>query len=99
MEDLKISDEEPSQPVYGGGPLPWAVFSRQIGTKFRRHSGVGQAIDELAENKFIDRDFGVQQCSLGQTRSCFLMVYLMCEASRSFFRMSYRCLTVALVFC
>ena len=57
MEDLKISDEEPSQPVYGGGPLPWAVFSRQIGTKFRRHSGVGQAIDELAENKLIDRDF------------------------------------------
>ena len=75
MEDLKISDEEPSQPVYGGGPLPWAVFSRQIGTKFRRHSGVGQAIDELAENKLIDRDFGVKKCSLGQTRSCFLMVF------------------------
>ena len=32
-----------------------------------------QAIDELAENKLIDREFGVKQCSLGQTRSFFLM--------------------------
>ena len=53
MEDLKISDEESAQPVYGGGPLPWAVFSRQTGTKFGGTTvlGVGQAIDELAENK------------------------------------------------
>ena len=25
MEDLKISDEEPVRPVYGGGPLAWAM--------------------------------------------------------------------------
>ena len=31
MEDLKISDEEPVQPVYGGGPLPQALSSRQLG--------------------------------------------------------------------
>ena len=38
--------------------------------------GVGQAIDELAENKLIDREFGVKQCALrGPTRSCFLVVF------------------------
>ena len=64
-------------PVYGGGPLPRAIFSRQTGTKFGGTTvlGVGQAIDELAENKLIDRDFSVKQCTLGQTRSCFLMVF------------------------
>ena len=34
MEDLKISDEEPVQPVYGGGPLPWALHSRQLGHRY-----------------------------------------------------------------
>ena len=78
MEDLKISDEEPVQPVYGGGPLPWALYTRQGGHRFGGKTvlGVSQAIDELAENKLIDRDFDVVQCSLGgPTRSTFLMVF------------------------
>ena len=47
MEDLKISDEEPAQPVYGGGPVPWALFSRQTGVKFGNKTvlGVSQAIE------------------------------------------------------
>ncbi len=70
MEDLKISDEEPPRPVYGGGPLVRALAARQIG----RHSGprpavrgVNRAIEELAENKLIDRgeDFQALQCQLG----------------------------------
>ena len=78
MEDLKISDEEPPQPVYGGGPVPWALFSRQTGVRHGNKTvlGVSQAIDELAENKLIDREFGVKQCALGgPTRSCFLVVF------------------------
>ena len=78
MEDLKISDEEPVQPVYGGGPLPWALYVRQTGHTYGKKTvrGVGQAIDELAENKLIDREFSVLQCSLGgPTRSTFLMVF------------------------
>ena len=65
MEDLKISDEEPSQPVYGGGPLPWAVFSRQIGTKFRRHSGVGQAILISAPEEGLARHPGFGAFKIG----------------------------------
>jgi hypothetical protein len=70
MEDLKISDEEPPRPVYGGGPLVRALAARQIG----RHTGprpavrgVNRAIEELAENKLIDRgeDFQALQCQLG----------------------------------
>ena len=39
-------------------------------------TGVNQAIDELAENKLIDREFSVKQCQLrGPTRSCFLVVF------------------------
>ena len=75
MEDLKISDEEPAQPVYGGGPLPNALHVRQSCSLRRGAAGVNQAVGELAENKLIDREFGVLQCSLGgPTRSTFLMV-------------------------
>ena len=78
MEDLKISDEEPAQPVYGGEPIPRALASRQLGLKFGKKTvlGVNQSVNELAENKLIDREFGVKQCSLGgPTRSCFLVVF------------------------
>ena len=51
MEDLKISDEEPLQPVYGGGPIPWALASRQMGVKYGNKTvlGVSQAVG-LVEN-------------------------------------------------
>ena len=76
MEDLKISDEEPAQPVYGGGPLPHALHVRQSSSLRRGGAGVNQAVGELAENKLIDREFGVLKCSLGGlTRSTFLMVF------------------------
>ena len=51
MEDLKISDEEPAQPVYGGGPLPHALHVRQSSSLRRGGAGVNQAVGELAENK------------------------------------------------
>ena len=53
MEDLKISDEEPVRPVYGGGPLAWAMAARQTGRRIgtKTITGVNRTIDELAENK------------------------------------------------
>jgi hypothetical protein len=69
MEDLKISDEEPPRPVYGGGPLVWAMAARQMGRRFGKKTipGVDRSVDELAENKLIDRgeDFEALQCQLG----------------------------------
>jgi len=69
MEDLKITDDEPQRPVYGGGSIVWATAARQIGRHIgtRTVMGVDRAIDELAENKLIDRgeDFEALQCQLG----------------------------------
>lgn len=52
MEDLKISDDDP-----GGwkprGPVAWALASRSLG--LARRPGVSQSIDEVAENKLIDK--------------------------------------------
>ena len=55
MEDLKISDEEPAQPVYGGGPLPNALHVRQSCSLRRGAAGVNQAVGEAEQAVAAER--------------------------------------------
>ena len=56
MEDLKIGEEEPVQPVCGGGPLPWASAARQAGPRHGHHTTLGVAQVNIVDYFKVRRD-------------------------------------------